>query len=46
MTWEMPLVFFVLAVTFGLMVWEKLSLDIVAMLAFSALVGLTVWQQR
>lgn len=37
MTWEMIFVFAVLAVTFGLMVWEKLSLDIVAMLAFSAL---------
>lgn len=37
MTWEMMFVFSVLAITFALMVWEKLSLDIVAMLAFSAL---------
>ena len=37
MTWEMTFVFGLLAVTFGMMVWEKLSLDIVAMLAFSAL---------
>jgi len=33
----MLIVFAVLAVTFGLMVWEKISLDIVAMLAFSVL---------
>jgi di/tricarboxylate transporter len=38
MTWEIIFVFGVLAITFGLMVWEKLSPDIVAMLAFSALV--------
>ena len=38
MTWEMMFVFAVLAITFALMVWEKASLDIVAMLAFSALV--------
>jgi len=37
MNWEMIFVFVVLAATFALMVWEKLSLDIVAMLAFSAL---------
>jgi di/tricarboxylate transporter len=35
----MIFVFAILAVTFGLMVWEKLSLDIVAMLAFSALLA-------
>lgn len=39
MTWEMTFVFGLLAVTFGRMVWEKLSLDIVAMLAFSALLA-------
>ncbi len=37
MTWQMLIVFGLLAATFTLMVWEKLSLDIVAMLAFSAL---------
>jgi len=37
MTWQMLLVFGLLAVAFALMVWEKLSLDIVAMLTFSAL---------
>ena len=36
-TWQMLLVFSLLAVTFGLMVWEKLSLDLVAMLGFSVL---------
>jgi iduronate 2-sulfatase len=35
----MIFVFAVLAVTIGLMLWEKLSLDIVAMLAFSALLA-------
>ncbi len=37
MTWQMLIVFGLLAATFALMVWEKLSPDIVAMLAFSAL---------
>lgn len=39
MTWEMLFVFGLLAVTFAMMVWEKLSLDIVAMLALSALLA-------
>jgi len=39
MTWEMIFVFGLLAVTFAMMVWEKLSLDIVAMLALSALLA-------
>ena len=37
MTWQMLIVFGLLAASFALMVWEKLSLDSVAMLAFSAL---------
>jgi len=37
MTWQMIFVFGLLAVTFALMVWERLSIDLVAMLAFSAL---------
>jgi len=37
MTWQMLFVFALLAATFALMVWEKLSLDIVALVAFSAL---------
>jgi len=37
MTWQLVIVFGLLAATFALMVWEKLSLDLVAMLAFSAL---------
>ena len=37
MTWEMAFVFALLAATFALMVWEKLSLDLVALTAFSAL---------
>ena len=36
-TWQMLFVFVLIAVTFGLMVWEKLSLDVVAMLSFSTL---------
>jgi di/tricarboxylate transporter len=39
MTWEMLLVFGLLASTFALMVWEKLSIDLVAMLAFAALLA-------
>ena len=39
MTWQMMLVFGLLAATFGLMVWEKLSIDLVAMLAFGALLA-------
>ncbi len=42
MTLEMLFVFAVLAITFVLMVWEKLSLDIVAMLAFSALLAVGI----
>lgn len=38
MTWEMLFVFGLLAASFAMMVWEKLSLDVVAMLAFSALI--------
>jgi len=37
MTIEILFVFFLLVATFAMMVWEKLSLDIVAMIAFSAL---------
>ena len=37
MTWQIMLVFGLLAGTFALMVWEKLSIDLVAMLAFAAL---------
>jgi di/tricarboxylate transporter len=37
MTWQMLFVFALLATTFALMVWEKLSLDVVALVAFSAL---------
>jgi len=37
MTWQMLFVFGLLAATFALMVWEKLSLDLVAMAAFGAL---------
>lgn len=37
MTWQMIFVFGLLAAIFALMVWEKLSIDLVAMLAFSAL---------
>ncbi len=37
MTWEMLFVFGLLIATFALMAWEKLSLDLVAMLAFCAL---------
>lgn len=37
LTWQMVLVFGLLVASFVLMVWEKLSLDIVAMLTFSAL---------
>lgn len=39
MTWQMLIVFGLLAATFALMVWEKLSLDLVAMLAFSVLLA-------
>jgi di/tricarboxylate transporter len=38
MTWQMIFVFGLLAATFALMVWEKLSFDIVAMVAFCALI--------
>jgi di/tricarboxylate transporter len=37
MNWQILLVFGLLAATFALMVWEKLSIDLVAMLAFAAL---------
>ena len=39
MTWQMIFVFGLLAASFGLMVWEKLSLDIIAMLVFTALLA-------
>lgn len=39
MTWQMLIVFALLTATFALMVWEKLSLDLVAMLAFSVLIA-------
>lgn len=39
MTWEILVVLGLLTASFALMVWEKLSLDIVAMLAFSALLA-------
>lgn len=42
MTWELLVVFALLAVTFALMVWEKFSLDIVAMLALSLLLGVGI----
>ncbi len=38
MTFEIGFVFALMTITFGMMVWEKFSLDVVAMLAFSALV--------
>lgn len=37
MSWEMIFVFAVLSASFVAMVWEKLSIDLVAMLAFSSL---------
>lgn len=37
MTWQMFCVFGLLATTCALMVWEKIPLDLVAMLAFNAL---------
>ena len=39
MSWQIAFVLAVLAITFALMVWERLSLDVVAMLAFSALLA-------
>jgi di/tricarboxylate transporter len=42
MTWEMTFVFAVVAATFALMVWERLSLDVIAMLAFSALLAVGI----
>ncbi|MGE3309678.1 MAG: SLC13 family permease [Limisphaerales bacterium] len=39
MTWEMQYVFVVLVVAFGLMVSEKLSFDVVAMVAFGLILG-------
>jgi len=38
MSWQILIVFGLLAATFALMVWEKLSIDLVAMLTFSALI--------
>jgi di/tricarboxylate transporter len=38
-TWQILFVLAFVAVTFALMVWEKLSIDLVAMLAFSALLA-------
>ncbi|HMP81497.1 MAG TPA: SLC13 family permease [Verrucomicrobiota bacterium] len=37
MTWEMVVVFALLGLSFALMVWERVSLDMVAMLAFCVL---------
>lgn len=37
MTFDMAIVFVLLVLTFAAMVWEKLSVDLVALLAFSAL---------
>lgn len=42
MTSEVAIVFVIVALTFGAMVWEKLSVDVVAMLAFSALLILGI----
>ncbi|MFT4586384.1 MAG: di/tricarboxylate transporter [Candidatus Binatia bacterium] len=42
MTFEIATVFVIIALTFGAMVWEKLSVDVVAMLAFSALMALGI----
>ena len=39
MTWQMILVFGLVGATFALMVWERLSIDLVAMLAFAALLA-------
>ncbi len=39
MTWQMLFVFGLLAASFVLMVWEKLSLDIISMLVFTALLA-------
>jgi di/tricarboxylate transporter len=39
MTWQTLVVFGLLAATFALMVWERMSLDLVAMLAFSVLLA-------
>jgi Na+/H+ antiporter NhaD/arsenite permease-like protein len=39
MTWPMLFVFALLIASFALMMWEKLSLDIIAMLVFSALLA-------
>ncbi len=46
MTWQMLFVFGVLVVSFVLMVWEKLSLDIIAMLVFSALLAAGILTPR
>ena len=42
MTWQMLLVFVLLAASFALMVWEKLSVDMVAMLAMSVLLAVGI----
>ncbi|MEW6305247.1 MAG: SLC13 family permease [Verrucomicrobiota bacterium] len=36
-TWEIAFVFILLAMTFGAMVWEKISVDLIALLALCAL---------
>ncbi len=46
MTWQMLFVFGLLVVSFALMVWEKLSLDIIAMLVFSALLAAGILTPR
>ena len=42
MTWEIAAVLALVLLTFGAMVWEKVSVDLVAMLAFSALLLLGI----
>lgn len=39
MTWQIAFVFFLLAASFGAMVWEKWSVDIVALVAMAALLA-------
>ncbi|MEO5717043.1 MAG: SLC13 family permease [Chthoniobacterales bacterium] len=46
MTWQMLFVFGLLVVSFALMVWEKLSLDVIAMLVFSALLAAGILTPR
>ncbi len=46
MTWQMLFVFALLIASFVLMVWEKLSLDVIAMLVFSALLAAGILTPR